>query len=174
MTLTIDHSLQNRLVTRRWLRRDLREAAVRPMVQKPGPGYWLLVVALGALVTLGVVAFVVQFVKGLSVDDYSNGAFWDVNISNFITIVGVSYGGAVVSAVLRLTGDLARATDADRRGRGGRVRAGRGRGDHPEPRPSSDGSWSSSPDRTSAPPDLGRARDRHLRGRLGRSFFTCR
>lgn len=85
-------------------RRELREAAVRPMLQKPGPGYRLLVVALGGLVTLGLVAFVVQMINGMAVDNYSNQAFWDVNISNFITIVGVSYGGAVVSAVLRLTG----------------------------------------------------------------------
>ena len=106
--LTIDRSLQTD-----WSLGDgaqeLREAAVRPMVQKPGPGYRLLVVALGALVALGLAAFVVQFVEGLSVDDYSNGAFRDVNIANFITIVGVSYGGAVVSAVLRLTGATWRA-----------------------------------------------------------------
>lgn len=103
MTTTID-ALSQHQTLQDAARRDLREAAVRPMVQKPGPGYWLLVTGLGALVTLGVVAFLFQAFKGLSVDVYSNGAFWDVNISNFITVVGVSYGGAVVSAVLRLTG----------------------------------------------------------------------
>ena len=56
------------------------------------------------MVALGLVAFIVQLVEGLSVDNYSNEAFWDVNISNFITIVGCAYGGAVISAVLRLTG----------------------------------------------------------------------
>jgi molybdopterin-containing oxidoreductase family membrane subunit len=104
MDLTIDRSSQMDRSLRDGARRELREAAVRPMLQKPGPGYRLLVVALGAVVALGLVAFVDQCVKGLSVDDYSNAAFWDVNISNFITIVGVAYGGAVISAVLRLTG----------------------------------------------------------------------
>src|SRR5665647_1043211 len=94
----VDRSLRDRA------REELREAAVRPMLQKPGPGYRLLVVALGAVVALGLAAFVYQFVKGLSVDNYSDQAFWDVNIANFITIVGIAYGGAVISAVLRLTG----------------------------------------------------------------------
>ncbi len=83
---------------------ELRRAATRPMVQKPGRGYWLLVVALGVLVVLGLVAFGVQLVEGKAVSGYGNDAFWGVNIANFITIIGVSYGGAVVSAVLRLTG----------------------------------------------------------------------
>ena len=85
-------------------RQKLRETAVRPMLEKAGLGFWLLMTALGAVVALGLAAFAYQVVAGLSVDDYSNEAFWDVNIANFITIVGVSYGGAVISAVLRLTG----------------------------------------------------------------------
>jgi Ni/Fe-hydrogenase subunit HybB-like protein len=79
---------------------DLREAAVRPMVQKWGLGSWLLVTALSALVGLGLAAWVVQLVTGIN----SDGPFWGFNIANFVTIIGVSYGGAVVSAALRLTG----------------------------------------------------------------------
>jgi Ni/Fe-hydrogenase subunit HybB-like protein len=85
-------------------RRQLREAAVRPMLQPGGWLYRMLVAALAAVVVLGLVAFGDQFVNGLSVDAYSDDAFWDVNIANFITVVGVAYGGAVISAVLRLTG----------------------------------------------------------------------
>src|ERR1700675_1354344 len=83
----VDGSLRDRA------RKELREAAVRPMLQKPGPGYRLLVVALGAVVVLGLVAFVDQFVNGLAVDNYGDDAFWDVNIANFITVVGIAYGG---------------------------------------------------------------------------------
>lgn len=85
-------------------RRQLREAAVRPMLQKPGPVYRLVALALSTVVMLGLVAFGYQVVEGLSVDAYSDAAFWDVNIANFITVVGIAYGGAVISAVLRLTG----------------------------------------------------------------------
>jgi molybdopterin-containing oxidoreductase family membrane subunit len=83
---------------------ELREAAVRPMLQKPGRGYKLLVAVLCVVVAFGLAGFVDQLIYGMSVVDYNNSAFWDVNIANFITIVGVAYGGAVVSAVLRLTG----------------------------------------------------------------------
>lgn len=85
-------------------RRQLREAAVRPILQKPGPISRLVAVVLGAVVVLGLVAFAYQVIDGMSVDAYSDEAFWDVNIANFITVVGVAYGGAVISAVLRLTG----------------------------------------------------------------------
>ena len=81
-------------------RRELREAAVRPMLQKPGRAYWLLVAPLAAVVVLGLVAFGDQFINGFKVDGYSDSAFWDVNIANFVTIVGVAYGGAVISAML--------------------------------------------------------------------------
>ncbi len=90
-------------------RQKLREAAIRPMVQKPGRGYKLLVGVLGILVILALVAFYLQIVDGRSVDAYSNEAFWGLFIANFITIVGASYGGAVVSAVLRLVGATWRA-----------------------------------------------------------------
>ena len=90
-------------------RRELREAAVRPMLQKPGRAYWLLVAPLAAVVVLGLVAFGDQFINGFKVDGYSDSAFWDVNIANFVTIVGVAYGGAVISAMLRLTGAAWRA-----------------------------------------------------------------
>lgn len=79
---------------------DLRQAAVRPMLQKLGWRSWLLLAALTAMVVVGLVGWVVQLVEGIN----SDGPFWGFNIANFITIIGVSYGGAVVSAVLRLTG----------------------------------------------------------------------
>lgn len=80
--------------------RDLREAAVRPMRQKLGWRSRLLLILLSALVVLGVAAWIVQLIQGIN----SDGPFWGFNIANFVTIIGVSYGGAVVSAVLRLAG----------------------------------------------------------------------
>src|SRR6266702_3260604 len=53
---------------------EVREAVLRPFA-KPGRGFWFLAAALAAVVAAGLVAF-----------------------------IGVSYGGAVISAVLRLTG----------------------------------------------------------------------
>ena len=59
-----------------------------------------MVAALSAVVVVGIVGWVDQLVENVN----SDGPFWGFNIVNFITIIGVSYGGAVVSAVLRLTG----------------------------------------------------------------------
>lgn len=87
----------------------LREAAVRPMVQKPGKFYWALVSVLSFLVVMAIIGFAMQIIKGKSVDAYSNEAFWGLFIANFVTIVGASYGGAVVSAILRLVGAAWRA-----------------------------------------------------------------
>jgi Ni/Fe-hydrogenase subunit HybB-like protein len=78
----------------------LREAALRPVMQRWGRGSWALVISLGTLVLLGLVAFVDQVITGVN----SDATFWGFNIVNFVAIIGVSYGGAVVSAVLRLTG----------------------------------------------------------------------
>ena len=67
---------------------------------------WKLMSAFGVVIALlGVVAWVVQLTQGIN----SDGTFWGFNIVNFVTIIGVSYGGAVVSAVLRLTGAAWRA-----------------------------------------------------------------
>ncbi len=82
---------------------DAREAALRPF-GRPGRGYWLLLAALSALVILGLVAWAVQLGRGLGSAGYNDHAFWAIYIADVVTIVGVSYGGAVISAILRLTG----------------------------------------------------------------------
>lgn len=80
-----------------------REAALRPF-SKPGRGYWLVIGFLGAVVLTGIYAWIVQLRRGMGVAGYSDEAFWAIYVGNVITFIGVSYGGAVVSAILRLTG----------------------------------------------------------------------
>ena len=82
---------------------DVREAALRPF-GRPGRGYWLLLITLAAVVVLGLVAWVIQLRRGLDVAGYNDHAFWAIYIADVVTFIGVSYGGAVISAVLRLTG----------------------------------------------------------------------
>jgi len=45
----------------------------------------------------------------MGVAGYNDHAFWAIYIADVITFIGVSYGGAVVSAILRLTGATWRA-----------------------------------------------------------------
>lgn len=80
----------------------LRRAAMGPVTQTPR-WYWPAVGCLGALVVVGLAAWVVQLRDGLSAAGYSDQAFWAVYEADLVTLIGVSYGGAVVSAILRLT-----------------------------------------------------------------------
>ena len=92
---------------------DVREpdakTAVLRSFGRPGPGYWLLLAVLAAVVVLGLVAWVVQLRDGMSAAGYSNQAFWAVYLADVVTFIGVSYGGAVISAILRITGTKWRA-----------------------------------------------------------------
>ena len=83
-------------------RDDVVAAAMRPVVDTPS-WWWPAVAVLGAVVALGVVAWAVQLADGLGVSGYNDRAFWAVYEADLVAFIGVSYGGAVVSAILRLT-----------------------------------------------------------------------
>jgi Ni/Fe-hydrogenase subunit HybB-like protein len=87
---------------------NAREASLRPFA-KAGAGWWLVVAALGAVVGVGIFAWTVQLRNGMGAAGYNDHAFWAIYIADVITFIGVSYGGAVVSAILRLTGATWRA-----------------------------------------------------------------
>jgi molybdopterin-containing oxidoreductase family membrane subunit len=81
---------------------EVRVAAVRPMTRS-GWRFWALAAALAVLVGWGLVAYVVQLRYGLDSAGYNDRAFWGIYEANLVSFIGVSYGGALVSAILRLT-----------------------------------------------------------------------
>ena len=85
-----------------------RAASLRPF-GKPSRSWWIAVGILGAVVLTGIAGWVVQLKGGMGVAGYNDHAFWAVYIADVVTFIGVSYGGAVVSAILRLTGATWRA-----------------------------------------------------------------
>jgi len=87
---------------------DPRVASLRPF-GRPSRAWWLGVSVLAALVLVGTAAWVVQLRGGMGAAGYSDQAFWAIYIADVVTFIGVSYGGAVVSAILRLTGATWRA-----------------------------------------------------------------
>jgi molybdopterin-containing oxidoreductase family membrane subunit len=87
---------------------DPVEASLRPFTP-PSRAWRVTVSLLGVVVLAGVAAWVVQLMGGMGVAGYSDHAFWAVYIADVVTFIGVSYGGAVVSAILRLTGATWRA-----------------------------------------------------------------
>ncbi len=80
----------------------VEQLAMRPLGERPGRGYWVLVAAMAALVVLGLVAWIIQLREGLGVTGLSSSVPWGVYIVNFIFFVGISYAGTLLSAVLRL------------------------------------------------------------------------
>ena len=83
-------------------RDDVREAALRPL-HHSGRLFWALVAGLAVLVACGAAAYVVQLANGLGAAGYSDTGFWGVYEANLVAFIAVSYGGALVSAILRLT-----------------------------------------------------------------------
>src|SRR5215467_7790790 len=65
--------------------------------------FFLWIGFLAASVALGVVAYAIQLKKGLIVTGLRDQVSWGIYISTFVFWVGVSKGGTMVSAILRIT-----------------------------------------------------------------------
>ena len=65
--------------------------------------FWIAVVVLGALVAAGIYAWVYQIQRGLWVTGLNQKVSWGFYIINCVFFIGMSYGGAMTSAILRLT-----------------------------------------------------------------------
>jgi Ni/Fe-hydrogenase subunit HybB-like protein len=87
---------------------QLLDAAVRPILHS-GRRFQLIALILGIIVIIGGIAYGNQFINGLGVTGLNNDVFWGIYITNLVALIGISYGGAVVSAVLRLTNSAWRA-----------------------------------------------------------------
>jgi len=107
-TMTTDTMTTTSTMTRSSMSTIAGEASLRPF-GKPSRLWWLAISALAVVVGVGIAAWVVQLRGGMGVAGYNDHAFWAIYIADVITFIGVSYGGAVVSAILRLTGATWRA-----------------------------------------------------------------
>lgn len=88
------------------LRRDhesLIEAALAPQRQ-PGRLLKSVAVVLSLLALGGMAAYVYQLIAGIGVTALNDEVFWGIYTVDLVAFIGFSYGGALVSAILRLTG----------------------------------------------------------------------
>jgi len=88
--------------------RSLRAMALAPLL-RGGRWFWPAVGLLSLPVLGALGAWGYQLTHGLRVTGLRDQVFWGVYITNLITFIGFSYGGALVSAILRLTGAAWRA-----------------------------------------------------------------
>jgi len=65
--------------------------------------FWISVVVLSTLVAAGIYAYVYQVQRGLWVTGLNQKVSWGFYIINCVFFIGISYGGAMTSAILRLT-----------------------------------------------------------------------
>lgn len=80
----------------------LHTAAVRPIVE-PGALFWPTMLVLAIIILGGAIAFLQQLQFGLGVTGLNQQVTWGFYITDMVFFIGLSYGGAVTSAVLRLT-----------------------------------------------------------------------
>lgn len=76
---------------------------MRPLLQTTWR-FKLFVVSLTAIVAWGAFAYVWQLQEGLIVTNMRNQVSWGIYIANFVFFIGISHVGALMSAILRLSG----------------------------------------------------------------------
>ena len=81
-----------------------RERVLLASLTAAGPGFCALVGALLAVIAWGIIAYAVQLRYGLGVTGLRDNFMWGVYITNFVFFIGVSHVGALMSAILRITG----------------------------------------------------------------------
>ena len=70
---------------------------------RSGRWFWAIAIVLGLFIVWGLVAYIVQLKRGVGAAGYNDHAFWGIYEANLVAFIGFSYGGALVSAILRLT-----------------------------------------------------------------------
>src|SRR6266508_1809899 len=78
------------------------ERALWP-IGKGDRNFWIAIVILSATVAAGVAAWIYQLLNGLWVTGLNQKVSWGFYIINCVFFIGISYGGAITSAILRLT-----------------------------------------------------------------------
>lgn len=73
-------------------------------IGRGGPWWWLIALVLAACVGFGVYSYAYQVRVGHSATGTNHTIFWGIYIANFVFFIGISYGGAIISAILRLMG----------------------------------------------------------------------
>ncbi len=80
---------------------EINQAVLRPMF-RTGRGFWILVIALGAIVAWGLYAWAYLVEWGIGATGKNRPVYWTLFITTFVFWVGISHAGTMISAVLRI------------------------------------------------------------------------
>ncbi|MDH5507041.1 MAG: polysulfide reductase NrfD [Anaerolineae bacterium] len=95
---------------------DHEAIVMAPLATVTRRDYMLWAFLLG-IMSLGLIAFVRQFILGLGVTGMNRPIYWGVYITNFVFFIGLAHSGTFISAILRIAGQewrkpLTRAAEA--------------------------------------------------------------
>ncbi|MFO7495981.1 MAG: NrfD/PsrC family molybdoenzyme membrane anchor subunit [Desulfobacterales bacterium] len=71
-------------------------------LEKPRPGYWLIVAVLGCGILVGAACWLYQIFVGIGVGGQNNPVAWGTYLINFVFWVGIAHSGTLISAILHL------------------------------------------------------------------------
>ncbi|MER3603813.1 MAG: hydrogenase, partial [Thermus sp.] len=90
------------LIKGEFTEKGLIEELLKP-VEKPPPGPWWVVLAVGAALTLAwLYAIFVTFVRGLGTWGINQPVAWGYDIVHFVWWIGIGHAGTLISAILVL------------------------------------------------------------------------
>lgn len=75
---------------------------LRPHMEKPSKDWYVLFLTCALLLSWGFYAFYRQFTDGHGITGMRDNVVWGVYIVNFIYLLGLSYAGALISAIFHL------------------------------------------------------------------------
>jgi molybdopterin-containing oxidoreductase family membrane subunit len=71
-------------------------------LEKPRPGYWLIVAVLAGGILVGAACWLYQIFVGIGVGGQNNPVAWGTYLINFVFWVGIAHSGTLISAILHL------------------------------------------------------------------------
>jgi molybdopterin-containing oxidoreductase family membrane subunit len=84
-------------------REEIEKPILRPIISTRKSSYAFIIVLL-VIIGIGIYAYYFQLKEGLTVTGLTDTIFWGVYVVNLIFFLGISYGGTLISGILRITG----------------------------------------------------------------------
>src|SRR2546428_11274855 len=82
--------------------REITDDVMRPLVTRPGAGWWACFVAATTALAIGVAMVAYEIATGIGVWGLNRTVGWAFDITNFVFWIGIGHAGTLISAILLL------------------------------------------------------------------------